>query len=68
MGGDAAGDASSEAIARQIEAVRVGRVASVRGYPVRVDAPDRRVGQGARSSRAGDGACDLVWVERFFVR
>lgn len=60
---------SSEAIKRQIKALRVGQVVSVRGYLVRVDAPDRWIWQSSLSrTDTGDGACELVWVESFAAR
>lgn len=60
---------ASDAVARQLEGVRVGQIVSSHGQLARAEADDGWC-RGSSMSRhdTGDGACERVWVEALSVR
>lgn len=60
---------ASDAVKRRLEKVRTGQVVALRGYLVRVQAPDGwRWNSSMTRSDSGNGACELVWVKDIAVR
>ncbi len=60
---------ASDAVRRRLAQVRAGEVVSLRGYLVRVEAPDGwRWNSSLTRSDSGNGACELVWVEDIAAR
>lgn len=56
-------------IKRRLETLRAGQVVTLRGYLVRVQAPDGWHWNSSMSrSDSGNGACELVWVKNLTVR
>ena len=60
---------ASDDVRRRLGQVRTGEVVSLRGYLVRVEAPDGwRWNSSLTRSDSGNGACELVWVEEIAAR
>ncbi len=60
---------ASDAVRRRLDRVRAGQVVALRGYLVRVQAPDGWHWNSSMSrSDSGNGACEVVWVEDLAVR
>lgn len=60
---------ASDDVRRRLDRVRAGQVVTLRGYLVRVLAPDGwRWNSSMSRSDSGNGACELVWVKDIAVR
>lgn len=61
--------ASTKEVAKAIKAVRLGEIVHIKGYLVNMLADDGWRWKSSLSRRdTGDGACELVWVEVFYVK
>lgn len=59
---------ANEDVNKRLDAVRVGQVVRLSGYLVRVRAPDGwQWNSSLTRSDSGNGACELVWVEKVTV-
>jgi len=61
--------AANKEVAGSIDRVRVGQIARLSGYLVRLDSDDHWYWVSSLTrADSGAGACELVWVERFSAR
>jgi len=60
---------ATDEVRRRLDQVRVGQIVALRGYLVRVKAPDGwHWNSSLTRSDSGDGACEIVWVQDFVIR
>lgn len=60
---------ATDEVKRRLAQVRVGQIVALRGYLVRVKAPDGwHWNSSLTRSDSGDGACEVVWVQDFVIR